>query len=290
MSFQESSIAILSPGLLGGSLILAIRKKYPLATIRVWARRAEALDEVKARVPSAICCTTIAEAVADASLAVLCMPVEHMLAAAEQIGAARVRPELIVTDVGSVKGAVVSALEPVLAQKGITFLGSHPMAGSHATGMAHARADLFQNAACLITPTERTPAEALERLKSFWSTLGCHLLIKSPTEHDRCVARVSHLPHVMAALTTLAALRADPSHVAAAAGGMRDTTRVAAGDPGLWTGILSQNRAEVLAALQDAALHLQALTQILSQHHDTELHDLLSEAKSLRDLITPHGG
>ena len=284
---QESCIAILAPGLLGGSMVLALRKRFPLATLRVWARRPEALDEVRARIPSAQCSTRIDEVIADATLAVLCMPVQHMQAAAEQILASPTRPDLLITDVGSVKGAVVSTLEPLFATKGLVFVGSHPMAGSHATGMAHARPDLFQNAACILTPTPNTPSPALARLQAFWTTLGCRILVKSPADHDRCVARISHLPHVMAALTTLAALKADPSLRDAAAGGMRDTTRVAAGDPVMWTGILGQNRAEVLAALHDVAAHLRELVEILSGVDDEALRRLLEEAKTLRDLIPP---
>ena len=134
---QETSIAILAPGLLGGSLALAVKESFPQTEIRVWARRLEALDEVRQRLPSAFCSTSIAEILHGATLAVLCMPVQHMQAAAEHILAAATHPELLVTDVGSVKGSVVSSLEPLFAAKGIPFIGSHPMAGSHATGMAH---------------------------------------------------------------------------------------------------------------------------------------------------------
>ena len=282
---QESSIAILAPGLLGGSLALAVRKKFPLAVIRVWARRAEALDEVRQRLPSAIGSNSIAETMQDASIAILCMPVQHMKAAAEQIIAAQTTPELLVTDVGSVKGSVVTSLQPVFASKGIPFIGSHPMAGSHATGMAHARADLFQNAACLLTPVEKTPAQALERLRAFWSALGCRVLEMNPAEHDRHVARISHLPHAMAVLTTLAALRADTRAIPCAAGGFRDTTRVAAGDPTMWSGILRENRAEVIAALQDASGHLNDLIKVLTSGDEAQLAAFLASAKALRDLV-----
>lgn len=286
---QESCIAILAPGLLGGSLALAIQETLPKVTLHVWARRAEALDEVRARVPRAICTTDIATAVGGATLAILCMPVPHMRAAAQQIASVPVSSQLIVTDVGSVKGSVMTGVAPLLAEQGISFIGSHPMAGSHATGMAAARADLFEKAACLLTPEENTPATALGRLRAFWTALGCRVLEMSPAEHDRAVARISHLPHAMAVLTTLAALAPDPAVLACSAGGFRDTTRVAAGDPAMWTGILRDNRTEVTAALRDAASGLSRLLEMLDQPDDTALLQFLTRAKSLRDLLPPPG-
>ncbi|MFO0442455.1 MAG: prephenate dehydrogenase [bacterium] len=282
---QDTSIAILAPGLLGGSLALAVKEFSPQTEIRIWARRVEALDEVRQRLPSAFCSTSIAEILHGATLAVLCMPVQHMQAAAKTILAAATHPELLVTDVGSVKGSVVSSLEPLFAAKGIPFIGSHPMAGSHATGMAHARGDLFQNAACLLTPLESTSASALGRLRAFWSALGCRVLEMNPLEHDRRVARISHLPHTMAAVTTLAALAGDTSPIPCAAGGFRDTTRVAAGDPAMWTGILRDNRAEVLSALRDARGHIEQLIEHLSQDDEQALHQFLASAKALRDQV-----
>ena len=284
---QETGIAILAPGLLGGSLALAARKCFPLTPIRVWARRAEAVAEVQQRIASAIGCESIAECMREVSLAILCMPVQHMPAAAEQIAAVPVRPDLLVTDVGSVKGSVVAALEPILSAKGITFIGSHPMAGSHTTGIANARADLFQHAACLVTPDDKTPSAALERLRGFWASLGCRVLEMTPGQHDHYVARISHLPHVMAALTTLTALKNDTSPISCAAGGFRDTTRVAAGDPLMWTGILHDNRHEVLAALRDASTHLRELIEIIESDDLTRLEGLLADAKQLRDLVPP---
>lgn len=284
---QETSVAILAPGLLGGSLALAITRQFPGLAVRVWARRSEALHEVKLRLPGAVCSTSLSQTLAGATLAVLCMPVQHMSEVAQQIIAADTAPDLLVTDVGSVKGAVMDVLQPLLATKQIPFIGSHPMAGSHLTGMAHARADLFVNAACLITPVMATPEQAMNRLRAFWSALGCRVLEMSPADHDRCVARISHLPHIMAAVTTLAALRGDATPIPCAAAGFRDTTRVAAGDPSMWAAILRENRKEVLAALQDASQHLHELIGLLRGGDEAALDAFLASAKSLRDAVPP---
>ena len=128
-------------------------------------------------------------------------------------------------------------------------------------------------------------AAVLERVRAFWSALGCRLLEMTPSQHDRKVARISHLPHMMAAITTLAALRADPAAIACAAGGFRDTTRVAGGDPPMWTGILSENRTEVAAALRDALDTTRELLEIVEGLDEEKLRLFLAEAKNLRDRL-----
>ncbi len=281
----ERSIAILSPGLLGGSLAKTIQQRMPGMELRIWARREEAVKEVKRDLPAAIASTSIAETIRGASLAVLCMPIQHMPGIAQQIAACELADDLIVTDVGSVKGSVVAALEPIFAGTKATFIGSHPMAGSQRTGLAHASGDLFHRAACLLTPTATTQRAHLDRLRAFWIKLGCRLREMTPQEHDRTVARISHLPHTMAVLTTLAALGKDASVLDSSAGGFRDTTRVAGGDPEMWAGILLQNRTEVIAALQDASGAMRELLEMLQTMDEEALRRFLTQAKALRDLL-----
>lgn len=201
---------------------------------------------------------------------------------ATQIALADLAINALVTDVGSVKGSVVRALAPILGQR---FIGSHPMAGSEKTGIDAARADLFQSSTCLLTPEEATDPSALKRLRDFWQLLGCRVIEMSPEQHDEKVARISHLPHMMAAVTTLAALRTDPSAVACVANGFRDTTRVAGGDPGLWTGIALENRDALLAQLHSASETLTELLEILGKPDEEELRRFLAEAQSLRGTV-----
>lgn len=282
---SERSIAIFSPGLLGGSLIKTILQRLPGVEIRVWARREEAVQEVKREMPGVFASTSIADAVRGASLAILCMPIQHMPEIARQMTACEIADDLIVTDVGSVKGSVVAALEPVFAGSNAVFIGSHPMAGSQRTGLANASGDLFHRAACLITPTANTRREHLERMRAFWVKLGCRVREMTPQAHDHCVARISHLPHAMAVLTTLAALQRDTSVLDNSAGGFRDTTRVAGGDPAMWAGIFLNNRDEVIAALEDAAGAMLELVEMLRSMDEEALRRFLARAKSLRDLL-----
>lgn len=282
---SERILSIYGPGLLGGSLALAVQERMPEVKLRFWARRESAAAAIQARGIQAGFFTDAVAAARDASLIILCTPVETMAGLAGQIAQADLAPDCLVTDVGSVKGSVVRALEPVL---GARFIGSHPMAGSEKTGVEAARTDLFQNAACLLTPTSQTQPADLLRLRAFWSALGCRLLEFGADEHDVKVARISHLPHMMAAITTLAALRSDPDALACAAGGFRDTTRVAAGDPGLWTGIAMSNRTALAARLREASTTLVDLLHILESSDESALRQFLTEAKALRDkLVTP---
>ena len=153
-----------------------------------------------------------------------------------------------VTDVGSVKAAVVRRLEPILGGR---FVGSHPLAGSEQSGFDAARANLFEGAVCLVTPTASSSPESTRTVRNLWESVGCRLVEMSPERHDECVARVSHLPHaVAAALVNSISLRV-PDAGALAGGGYRDTTRIAAASPAMWREILLENSAEMAAGLED---------------------------------------
>lgn len=279
-------ITILGPGLLGGSLAMALKKRLPGSEVRIWARRPEAAAEVANRKLCSLATTSVSEAVDRSEFIVLATPIEAMPALAAEIAASKAAPGCIVTDVGSVKGGVVSALEPLLQGSGLRFAGSHPMAGSEKTGLSAARADLFDGAKCLVTRTEMTDPAALAETISFWTMLGCEVLPPmSPAEHDRKAARISHLPHLLAAVTTLAALRSDGSALECSGNGFRDTTRVAAGDPDLWAGIIKANRAETAAALRDAGDQLAELLEMVEGLNEGALRRFLAEAKALRDRL-----
>ena len=287
MSRTESAapICIFGPGLLGGSLALALQKKNPGAEVRICARREDAAADVRARGIAAVATTSVAEAARGAGFVVLATPVETMPGLARQIAACDLASGCVVTDVGSVKGTVAGSLEQIFAGTKASFVGSHPMAGSEKAGIDAARADLFDGSVCIVTPSANSDSAAVELVKSFWISLGCRLLTMSPQEHDRKVARISHLPHVMAAITTLSALRGGLDAIECAGNGFRDTTRVAAGDPGLWKGILLENKAEVTAALREALGTTRELLEIIEGMDEEKLRLFLSEAKNLRDRL-----
>ncbi len=278
-----TKIAILGAGLLGGSLLAALRKKLPALHLRAWARREETVLEVTRQNLADIASTDLNLATDGAELVILCTPVDTMIDLAKKLNSSNLASNCVVTDVGSVKAPLVTAIEDILTAKNITFIGSHPMAGSEKSSLAGARPDLFEDAACIITPTLFTAEIALHHARWLWTLVGCRVLEMSPEEHDRKIANISHMPHLAAVAVALSALHNDPSTALCMGNGFRDTTRIASGDPELWTGIISQNRTEALAALSELQAGLDRLIQVIEQSDDNALHAILDQAKSLRD-------
>ena len=276
-------IAILGPGLIGGSIALALRRAGgPHVTL--WARRAEAVAEIEKAGCADAATDDLAAAVKGAELVVLCVPVGAMAAVAATI-APVISRRCTVTDVGSVKASVLADLRPIFSGRA-NFVGSHPMAGSEFTGLAAARVNLFDGATCIVTPESDTDAAALATVCDFWKGIGCRVVELPASEHDECVALVSHLPHLLAA-TLVNAVAARNEHAFRVVGpGFRDTTRVAAGPPELWRGILRENSAAVLPAIDALIAKLAEFRQTLALAGDgREIHDLLAAARATRERI-----
>ena len=277
-------IAILGPGLLGGSLALKLHASE-MCKVRLWARRPEALKEIEERHCADFASNDVAEIVRDADLVVLCVPVDAMGDLARQVVSA-IRPDTIVTDVGSVKASVAAELGPIFQSRG-RFVGSHPMAGTEHTGLQAAKADLFHGTTCMVTPEESTAPETVEEVTRFWQSVGCRVVTIAAREHDECVALISHLPHIVAG-ALVHAVASENAHAFQVVGpGFRDSTRVASGPPGMWIGILRENSAAILAALDALLVKLTDLRQILAspQNGDASLRNFLAEAKQTRDQI-----
>jgi len=280
-SSAPSGIAILGPGLLGGSVALAMRKAFPAAQIRFYGRRREVLDQLDRTGVADFVTGDPAEAVTGVDLVVLTTPVEVM-ATVLQAAAPGLGDGVVVTDVGSVKGDVVTELTGIAEGAGTCFVSSHPMAGSESGGLDNARADLFQGAACLVTPLEGGAPEPIAKVVNFWESLGCHVSVMSPERHDQVVGKISHLPHAVASAVVGVALSDDPDIAAFIGGGFRDTTRIAAGDPDLWTGILMANREVMDGLLKDAGDRLHELSRALEDGDATTVRQFLDRAKKLR--------
>lgn len=185
-----------------------------------------------------------------------------------------------VTDAGSVKGPVVAQLESILGPR---FIGAHPMAGSEKAGLDAAREDLYEKAVCILTPTPQSDASALNHVHAFWETLGCRTVTLSPADHDDAVGRVSHLPHAVAAALVNAITRHSKAPLALAGGGYRDSTRIAASQPAMWSEILLSNKAALLAGLQDLSDSLDDLKTMILSEDSAALEAFLRRAKETRD-------
>jgi prephenate dehydrogenase len=183
-----------------------------------------------------------------------------------------------VTDVGSVKGTVVDLL-PGLLPDGVSFIGSHPMAGSHLRGPDHARADLFEGASCVVTPCDDRNCDAVDRVEQFWCDLGARVLRRSPAAHDEEVAWVSHLPHLLS-FAFAEALNSAPASVGELAGsGFRDFTRIAHSDAELWGEILSLNRKALSGPLSQFSESLAKLSRMLEEGDGEALEQMLGQAR-----------
>ncbi len=278
-----SSIAILSPGLLGGSLALALRERIQGVEIRVWARREESAEKVRALGMADAASTDIAAIVKGAALIVFCMPIGGMAEVGRQI-AGIVRPDALVTDVGSVKQPVVETLGPIF-QGRAEFLGSHPMAGSEQTGLDAARGDLFEGAVTILTPVEGARKETVEALSSFWQAVGCRVAVATPRAHDEAVALISHLPHLAAAVLVQTALRENPAALDWRGAGFLDTTRVASGPPGMWAEILLENRQAMKRAIHAMIENLSEVTTLLDSEDAGAVEDYLAQARLTRNRL-----
>jgi prephenate dehydrogenase len=276
-TFQK--ISILGGGLLGGSIALALQDSKK---VRLWFRRPELLEI--ARLAGFLGTTSdLTEAVVDCDLLILAVPVGAMPALLSAAVKAGLPSSCLVTDVGSVKQAPHQQLADILTTSGNAFIGSHPMAGSEKNGLMAAKADLFQNAACLLTNDSNASEHLTKELENFWVNLGCRTRWFSAQEHDRIVARISHLPHITAAATALSALESCSEYGELSGGGLKDTTRVASGNPDMWAEILTENRDAVTAGVRDNIAQLHEILASLEAGDLEATRQWLVAAKHLRD-------
>lgn len=245
--------------------------------LRFWSRSGS-LGKVRAAFPDAFCTDDASEAVSTATEVVLCTPVGVM---ADLAGAFRgaLSPEAVVTDAGSVKERIVSELEPILGE---AFVGAHPMAGSELSGLGAARADLFDDAICVVTPGKS--AAATETVRALWTGVGCRVVELSAAEHDRLVARSSHLPHAVASTLVQAVVSSTPEALGVIGNGFRDTTRIAGGEEALWAGIFVWNRREVLAALAEFRSSMEAFSALLESGDEEGMRKFLCSARKAQSL------
>jgi prephenate dehydrogenase len=271
---------IIGVGLIGGSLGLALKKRGLARRVVGVGHRQPSLDAARAAGAADQTFLDPRDGVAGSDLVVLATPVGKFAEILER-AVPGLLPGAVVIDVGSTKREVVASLEPMVPAPG-AFVGCHPIAGSEQRGVAHAREDLFEGATCIVTPTGHTPADIVKRVVAIWQDVGMVVRALSPEVHDRLLADVSHLPHVVASVLVQAVSGEAESLVGP---GWADTTRVASGDPGLWRDILVSNADEVAAAVERAQGVLAAFRAALSQRDARHIEALLDQAKQRRDRI-----
>jgi prephenate dehydrogenase len=283
MKTDFPNITILGGGLLGGSLALALAELENPPNVQLWARKAETVDAAtRLGIPGIT--GDLAAAVKNADLLILAVPVGSMAPLVSSCLEAGLQTNCLISDVGSVKGVPHRRITPLLSSRGIHFIGSHPMAGSERNGLEAVSPTLFQNAACLLTNDDGAPAEPAAALERFWKAIGCRTSWMSASIHDELVARISHLPHIVAASAARVCLK-DPSEGRFGGGGLRDTTRVASGNPTMWAEIAIENREALVGLLQETITDLGEILASLENVDQEKARQWLTTAKQRRDPL-----
>ena len=284
MRFRK--ITIIGVGLLGGSIGLAVKRRrlVPRGGIAGFVRRKASIKDCEKAGAVDFATTDLPAAVWGADLVILCTPLSRMRPLVEQMLPALKRG-VIVTDVGSAKAGVVRELESIVARSGGHFIGSHPIAGSEKTGVVAARADLFENAVCVVTPTKKSSAAAVRKVEQFWKAIGSRVLRLTPELHDALVSRSSHLPHLVAA--ALASHVLNPAHpklqALLCASGFRDATRVASGSPEMWRDIALANRKNIGKSLDAFIADLKKFRRTLAKADVNDIARFFKTARKRRD-------
>ncbi|MBI4400355.1 MAG: prephenate dehydrogenase/arogenate dehydrogenase family protein [Nitrospirae bacterium] len=289
MALHFKQVAIIGVGLIGGSLGMVLKRSALADLVLGIGRR---VDNLKRAVELGAIDRYVSEAregVRGADLVVLATPVDTYERHLKDWGSVLKRGT-IVTDVGSVKGALVTQAEGLIPEWA-RFVGAHPIAGREKTGVAAGSADLFRGARCILTPTRRTDLQALQIVRQMWELTGSTVTEMDPFLHDRVLGAVSHLPHIVAyslinALTEIREKTAPELDLLAySGGGLRDTTRIAASSPEMWRDICLWNRENLVALIEVYERHLQHLKQLIKTGDGSGIEKELERAKRVRERL-----
>ena len=274
-------------GLIGSRLARAIRQRRGDATVigydqntasLAWAKQHQVIDVA----------TQGLDAAQQADVIILATPVTEIVHELKQLATMTLKPGVIVTDTGSTKAIVMQAAQALMAQ-GVTFVGGRPMAGSERSGVQAGRASLFAEAHYFLVNGNATDEQVMA-LRNVLSAAGAYFVVLSAVQHDQMVAQISHVPHVVASALAISAangLADQPQALQFSAGGFRDTTRIAAGDPTMWTAIMQSNTAAILQALDTNIATLQQARDLIAARDEKALHTWFSQAQQVRQSIDP---
>ena len=284
-------LALIGVGLIGGSIARAARE-YGVVRSIVATARSEATRKrvVELGIADQVVATN-AEAVKDADLVIVCIPVGASGPVAAEIAAA-LKPGAIVSDVGSVKSQVLKDMAPHMP-KGVHLIPAHPVAGTENSGPDSGFSELFVNRWCILTPPDGADADAVEKLRAFWSALGANVEVMTAEHHDMVLAITSHLPHLIA--YTIVGTAEEFSQVSRSevlkfsAGGFRDFTRIAASDPTMWRDVFLHNKDAVLEMLAQFNEDLAKLTRAMRRGDGDALFDHFTRTRAIRRGIVQIG-
>ncbi|WP_400242000.1 prephenate dehydrogenase [Niallia sp. JL1B1071] len=282
---MNGRVFIIGLGLIGGSLALCIKKEHPESIISGYdisqdnlklAKMLGVIDEIA---------PTIEVGAQSADLIVISTPVKETEIIIDLLSTLELKQNVLITDVGSTK-SVITNKSQVLLDKGITFIGGHPMAGSHKSGVSASKVILFENAFYLLTPHERIKEQMVQGLLKWLQGTNAKFLIISPEEHDLLAGAISHMPHIVAASLVHQADHISERHklvTRLAAGGFRDITRIASSSPSMWRDILIHNKNVLIQLMNDWKQEMDKVLSLIEHERAEELYDYFSRAKNVRD-------
>ena len=277
---DEKHVTIVGVGLIGGSIAAAIRKHLPSCRLTGAGRSESRLKMAcEAGLIDGWTTTFSRETLHSGGLAIVCLPVDQIAETIRQLSLLQV-PGAVITDAGSVKSEIYRQLnrfQPVPEN----YIGSHPIAGGEQAGFEHARANLFEEKVCVVTP-ENAAEDQVRRVAAFWNRIGSRVFQMTADDHDRILALTSHLPHVLA---VAAASCVSVDQLVFTGSGFRDTTRIAEGSPEVWTSILTDNGRHLLPAIQAAQQVLNRLSAAIETHDSDSLSMMLRQAAELRGML-----
>lgn len=273
-------------GLIGSSLARAIRQRRGDATVIGHDQNAASLAWAKAhQVIDVVAPQGLADA-GEADVIILATPVTQIVAELKQLATLTLKPGVIVTDTGSTKARVLQAAEALMAS-GVTFVGGHPMAGSERSGVQAGRAGLFAEAHYFLVNGNASDAQLMS-LRNVLSAAGAYFEVVAADQHDQMVSQISHVPHVVAsalAISAASGLANQPQSLQFAAGGFRDTTRIAAGDPTMWTAIMQSNTQAIVSALDGVLAQLQEARTLIANGDEAAMHAWFAQAQRVRQSL-----
>lgn len=279
-----TTVLIKGLGLIGSSLARIIKQGHPNVTVLAidpnqdniaFARQQGFIDQA----------VTDWQAASQADFIFLAAPVSQIIEDIHRLAQLSLKPSVVVTDVGSTKQTIMDAAQELTA-KGIDFVGGHPMAGSHLTGARPGQVDLFKGASYFLVST--TNEDDTQRLQSLLSAAQVIWTPISAADHDKLVAQISHLPHILAytlVYQTAHTLAGQHPGIQVAAGGFKSTTRIAQADPTMWTAIMQNNQTDILQQLDEYSADLQAVRDAIDQGDLATLKNLFSEAAMVRQNL-----
>lgn len=277
---SSQTFAIVGLGLLGGSLGGALRKKFPRAQILGYSRSSSKIKLAQKKKFIHSGSIHLNQVVQTSDIIFVCTPVDtipHMVREIDSFA----RKGTVVCDVGSTKAQMIQKIQR-LKLKNISFVGAHPMAGSHLTGLSHATSDLYKSSLTFITVHSGINQNALKKIAQVWRKLGSKVITVNPSTHDEIVAEISHFPHLLSALLVNTV---SPKTLTFAGPGFRDTTRIAQGDPRLWVPILSDNQKNLIRLLKKLNVSLNKTLTALQSKDQNFLKKLLKKAALKRSKL-----